>query len=104
MMLQKVSLKPLINERSQVVHGVRVRGGACAAIVGDITPNCGISKQEKAKLEADAITDIQKMLGADTAVGVLRTLCNNCNASLQHFYHAAHSDRHACAHGLSNRT
>ncbi|CAL5225261.1 g8054 [Coccomyxa viridis] len=38
------------------------------AIVGDITPNCGISKQKKAELEADAIRDIQKMLGANTAV------------------------------------
>ena len=43
---------------------------ACAAaIVGDITPTCGVSKEEKAQLEADAIQDIQKLLGAESSVG-----------------------------------
>jgi hypothetical protein len=41
----------------------------CAAIVGDITPNCGVSKEEKQRLEADAIADIQKMLGGETTAG-----------------------------------
>ena len=58
-----------------------MRGDACAAIVGDITPNCGISKQKKAELEADAIRDIQKMLGADTAVGVPCTLFHTGDSS-----------------------
>ena len=47
---------------------------ACAAaIVGDITPNCGISKEKKAQLEADAIEDIQKLLGAESSVGTSST-------------------------------
>ena len=52
---------------------------ACAAaIVGDITPTCGISKEEKAQLEADAIKDIQKLLGAQSSVGTsLALLCSH---------------------------
>ena len=47
---------------------------ACAAaIVGDITPTCGISKEKKAQLEADAIEDIQKLLGAESSVGTFST-------------------------------
>jgi hypothetical protein len=40
-----------------------------AAIVGDITPKDGVSKEKKAQLEADAIRKIQSMLGADTPAG-----------------------------------
>uniref|UniRef100_A0A061RX06 5'-deoxynucleotidase n=1 Tax=Tetraselmis sp. GSL018 TaxID=582737 RepID=A0A061RX06_9CHLO len=36
------------------------------AIVGDIPPGAGISKEEKARLEADAIKQIKVMLGDDT--------------------------------------
>ena len=43
---------------------------ALAAIVGDITPNCGVSKEEKARLEAEAIADIQMMLGPGTTAGM----------------------------------
>lgn len=42
---------------------------AYAAIVGDITPNDGISKEQKRKLESDAIVEIQKMLGTGSAAG-----------------------------------
>lgn len=66
-----------------------VRGNACAAIVGDITPSCGISKQKKAELEADAIRDIQKMLGDDTAIGEIRILCSCGNLSLRYMNSAA---------------
>ncbi|CAK0735499.1 hypothetical protein CVIRNUC_000591 [Coccomyxa viridis] len=45
-----------------IVHDV------AEAIVGDITPTCGISKEKKAQLEADAIEDIQKLLGAGSSV------------------------------------
>ena len=40
-----------------------------AAIVGDIPPNSGVSTEEKAKLEQDAIKDIKDMLGPDTPAG-----------------------------------
>lgn len=40
-----------------------------AAIVGDITPNDGISKEEKRRLEANAIVRIQEMLGPGSAAG-----------------------------------
>lgn len=40
-----------------------------AAIVGDITPKDGISKEEKMQLEADAIVQIQNMLGPGSAAG-----------------------------------
>lgn len=40
-----------------------------AAIVGDITPNDGISKEEKRRLEANAIVKIQEMLGTGSAAG-----------------------------------
>ncbi len=52
----------------------RMERSACAAIVGDITPNDGISKEKKAQLEADAIKEIQKMLGAESSVGVVGLL------------------------------
>lgn len=44
-----------------------------AAIVGDITPNDGVSKEEKARLEANAICEIQTMLGANTSAGIHTT-------------------------------
>jgi len=40
-----------------------------AAIVGDITPKDGISKEKKMQLEADAIVQIQNMLGPASAAG-----------------------------------
>lgn len=43
--------------------------------MGDITPNCGVSKEEKQRLEADAIADIQKMLGEQSSAGEARILC-----------------------------
>ena len=39
------------------------------SIVGDITPFCGISKEEKRRLEADAMQQIQTMLGENTEAG-----------------------------------
>lgn len=38
------------------------------AIVGDITPVCGITEEEKHRQESTAILEIQKMLGQGTAV------------------------------------
>ena len=56
------------------MKGEKHDGQACAAaIVGDITPACGISKEKKAQLEADAIEDIQKLLGAESSVGTFST-------------------------------
>ncbi|KAK9916460.1 hypothetical protein WJX75_002849 [Coccomyxa subellipsoidea] len=49
--------------RLSIVHDV------AEAIVGDITPNDGISKEQKRKLESDAIVEIQKMLGTGSAAG-----------------------------------
>ena len=37
------------------------------AIAGDITPNCGVSKEEKHRLEVEAITRIRDALGEDAA-------------------------------------
>ena len=61
------------------MKGEKRDGQACAAaIVGDITPTCGISKEKKAQLEADAIEDIQKLLGAGSSVGAsLLLLCSH---------------------------
>ncbi len=39
------------------------------AFVGDITPHCGVSGDEKQRLEADAIDRMQEMLGRATQVG-----------------------------------
>jgi len=44
-----------------IVHDV------AESIVGDITPHCKVSNEEKAELEASAIRQIQGMLGKDTA-------------------------------------
>ncbi|BDA40619.1 HD domain-containing protein 2 [Coccomyxa sp. Obi] len=49
--------------RLSIVHDV------AEAIVGDITPNDGISKEEKRRLEANAIVRIQEMLGPGSAAG-----------------------------------
>lgn len=46
-----------------------------AAIVGDITPCDGVSKEEKNRLETEAILEIKKMLGSDTWAGEL--LCQS---------------------------
>lgn len=39
------------------------------AIVGDITPHCNVSPEEKKRLESTAIATIKQMLGVDTAAG-----------------------------------
>lgn len=39
------------------------------AIVGDITPHCGVSDDDKHSLELRAVGKIKDMLGADTAAG-----------------------------------
>lgn len=39
------------------------------AIVGDITPHCKVSDEEKHRLEAEAIQKMKETLGGDTAVG-----------------------------------
>ncbi len=40
-----------------------------AAIVGDITPNDGVSDEDKHQLEASAMAQIRDMLGRDTDAG-----------------------------------
>lgn len=49
--------------RMALVHDV------AEAIVGDITPHCNVSDDEKHKLEADAIQQIKQMLGQHTFAG-----------------------------------
>lgn len=39
------------------------------AIVGDITPHCGVSPEEKKRLESTAIATIKQMLGSETEAG-----------------------------------
>lgn len=39
------------------------------AIVGDIPPNAGVCKEEKARLEQDAIKQIKEMVGENTLAG-----------------------------------
>lgn len=39
------------------------------AIVGDITPHCGVSEGDKHAMEAEAVGRIQEMLGAGTGAG-----------------------------------
>lgn len=51
------------------------------AIVGDITPVCGISGEDKHKQELSGISEIQEMLGRDTDVAaeveeLWHALCN----------------------------
>ncbi|KAL6748691.1 HD domain-containing protein [Haematococcus lacustris] len=46
--------------KMSIVHDV------AEAIVGDITPHCKVSPEEKKRLEADAVAQIQSMLGPDT--------------------------------------
>ncbi|GFH30977.1 HD domain-containing protein [Haematococcus lacustris] len=46
--------------KMSIVHDV------AEAIVGDITPHCKVSPEEKKRLEADAVAQIQSMLGLDT--------------------------------------
>ena len=74
----------------------------CAAIVGDITPNCGVSKQEKQRLEANAIADIQKMLGTETTAGALPKLrALRCTAESQYVIcvHSTRPAQDSCVHG-----
>ncbi|KAF5827434.1 HD domain-containing protein [Dunaliella salina] len=47
--------------KMSIVHDV------AEAIVGDITPHCKISKEEKKRLEENAIIQMEQMLGAGTA-------------------------------------
>eukprot|EP00983_Pelagomonas_calceolata_P125727 1161231-Pelagomonas_calceolata.AAC.6 len=44
-----------------IVHDV------AEAIVGDITPHCKVSKEEKKRMEEEAIKKIEQMLGTGTA-------------------------------------
>lgn len=44
------------------------------AIVGDITPTCGVSDEEKYALEARAVAQIKATLGGDTLAGACRQL------------------------------
>ena len=39
------------------------------ALVGDITPHCKVTDEEKYKLESEAIQRIKQMLGPDTSAG-----------------------------------
>ena len=39
------------------------------AIVGDITPTCGVSDEEKFRLEAEAVQRMRGMLGATSLAG-----------------------------------
>jgi hypothetical protein len=39
------------------------------SLVGDITPHCGVSEEEKHRLEAEAVATIQGMLGRETQAG-----------------------------------
>ena len=39
------------------------------AIVGDITPHCGVSDADKYSMEADAVQRIKQMLGGGTLAG-----------------------------------
>lgn len=40
-----------------------------AAIVGDITPHCGVSKEEKGRLETEAMATIREQLGGSSSIG-----------------------------------
>ena len=40
-----------------------------AAIVGDIAPGDGVSKEEKCRRETEAMEEIRRLLGADTSAG-----------------------------------
>lgn len=58
------------------------------AIVGDITPHCNVSEEDKFKLEADAVQQMKQMLGPHTAAGrltchPLATLFANCVLKLR---------------------
>lgn len=45
------------------------------SLVGDITPHCGVSDEDKYKMEADAVRQIQSMLGEQTkAAGEVESL------------------------------
>jgi len=43
------------------------------AIVGDIAPGDGVSKEEKNKLETEAMDEIRNTLGHDTPAGLTNT-------------------------------
>lgn len=43
------------------------------SIVGDITPHCPYTKEEKHALEVKALADIVEMLGPETSAGGLPT-------------------------------
>lgn len=50
--------------RMALVHDI------AESLVGDITPHCNVSQEEKHRLEAEAIEQINGMLGAGTDAGV----------------------------------
>lgn len=51
--------------RMALVHDI------AEAIVGDITPHCNVTDEDKYKLEADAVQQIKQMLGPQTHAGRL---------------------------------
>ena len=57
-----------------------------AAIVGDITPCDGVCKEEKNRLETEAILEIKKMLGSDTWAGEFLFECWFSNRSHDFLY------------------
>jgi putative hydrolase of HD superfamily len=58
---------------------------AAEAIVGDITPHCGVSEEDKHAREAAAIARMQGMLGGQTHAGAWRRACLACEKSINFF-------------------
>ena len=94
MMWRKVSFSHFDGKVQCRLHGHVGETFTCAhaAIVGDITPNCGVSKEEKARLESEAIADIQMMLGPGTIAGTSVLACS-MHVCITHGWHV--EDTHA---------
>lgn len=50
------------------------------AIVGDITPSCGVSKEDKRRMESDAMDEICRTLGEGAPAGEERYCMTHVSA------------------------
>ena len=77
----KVSFCTLHNAKVALLnHHYYAEISKSAAIVGDIAPGDGVSKEEKCRRETEAIGEIRSLIGTDNAAGK-ETSCRTCTES-----------------------
>lgn len=71
--MYRMSIMSLLAQGTQYDHikciKLAIIHDIAECIVGDITPTCGVSDQDKFNLESQAITKLKEMIGSDTLAG-----------------------------------